>query len=30
MEQKAQIIEDLKKVIGYIKSDELTNEEKEK
>ncbi|MFT8349814.1 putrescine aminotransferase [Clostridium saccharoperbutylacetonicum] len=30
MEQKAQVIEDLKKVIGYIKSDELTNEEKEK
>lgn len=30
MGQKEQVIEDLKKVIGYIKSNELTNEEKER
>jgi putrescine aminotransferase len=29
MGEKKQVIDDLKKVIGYIKSDELTNEEKE-
>lgn len=28
MAQKEQIIEDLNRVIGYIKSDGLTNEEK--